>query len=197
MIKRLIDLFLATGALLVLGLPMLLIALWVRLDSPGPALYRQVRVGRHGTTFRIHKFRTMRERDQEDMPLTAEGDARITRAGRWLRARRLDELPQLLDVLGGHMSLVGPRPEVPRYVAHYPPALREEVLSVRPGVTDPAALAHRHEGELLARAADPEQFYIQQVLPAKLQLQVEYVRRATVLTDLAVLLRTAAVMITR
>lgn len=197
MVKRLFDLLLAAALLALLSGPMLLIALWIRLDSSGPALYRQERVGRQGRLFRIHKFRTMHLRAQEDMPLTAEGDDRITRVGRWLRARRLDELPQLFDVLWGDMSFVGPRPEVPRYVVHYPEALRSIVLSVRPGITDPAALAHRHEGEVLARAADPERCYVQQLLPAKLQLQADYIAQATLLTDLGILWRTAAVVFTR
>lgn len=197
MVKRLFDLSLAAILLAVLSVPMGVIALFIRLDSAGPALYRQERVGRHGRVFRIHKFRTMHQRAQEDMPLTADGDARITRAGGWLRARRLDELPQLFDVLSGNMSFVGPRPEVPRYVAHYPDALRSIILSVRPGITDPAALAHRHEGEMLARAPDPEQCYVQQMLPTKLRLQADYIAQANLLTDLAVLWRTAAVVFTR
>lgn len=197
MAKRLFDLIVATVALTLLAVPMVLIALWIRFDSPGPALYRQERVGRLGRHFWIHKFRTMHVRVREDLPLTAEGDARVTRAGRWLRAHRVDELPQLIDVLFGHMSLVGPRPEVPRYVDHYPPELRQVLLSVRPGITDLAALEHRHEGLLLAQAADPEQFYLQQVLPAKLQQQADYIRRATLLTDLQILCRTLTVLWTR
>ena len=197
MAKRLFDLLLASILLSILFLPMLIIAMWIRLDSLGPAVYRQERVGRHGRLFRIHKFRTMQLRAQDDLLLTADGDARITHAGRWLRARRFDELPQLFDVLRGSMSFVGPRPEVPRYVALYPETVRDIVLSVRPGITDPATLANRHEGELLACASDPEQFYVQQLLPAKLQLQADYIVRATLLTDLGILLRTAAVMVTQ
>ena len=121
---------------------------------------------------------------------TAAGDPRITRTGAWLRRRKLDELPQLLDVLAGHMSLVGPRPEVPQYVALYPPALREQVLAVRPGITDPVSLEFLDESERLARAADPEREYMEVILPAKLQASVAYARRATLTSDLGVLWRT-------
>ena len=197
MVKRLFDLAFASLALILLAVPMVVIAVWIRLDSPGPAFYRQERVGRHGQLFRIHKFRTMWQRTSEALPLTARGDARITRVGHWLRDRRIDEWPQLLDVLRGQMSLVGPRPEVPRYVQHYPDELRAVVLSVRPGITDPATLAHRHEGEILSKAADAEQHYLTHILPVKLRMQAEYIRSANLLTDLQVLWRTAAVMFTR
>lgn len=196
MAKRLFDLAVAATALLLLAPLLLGVALWIRLDSPGPALFRQERVGRHGRTFRIHKFRTMRT-DAPGLLLTVGRDERITRAGRWLRSRRLDELPQLLDVLKGDMSLVGPRPEVPRYVRHYPAALRERVLSVRPGITDPASLAHLDENALLARAADPERAYIEQVLPAKLALAADYAAAATLASDLRILLRTLRMLAAR
>ena len=130
MAKRAFDLAVATLLLLLLSPLMLMIAAWIKLDSPGPVFFRQARVGRHGVPFRIHKFRTMRA-DAQGGTLTLERDPRITRAAAWLRPRRLDELPQLLDVLAGTMSLVGPRPEVPEYVAHYPAALREQALAVR------------------------------------------------------------------
>jgi lipopolysaccharide/colanic/teichoic acid biosynthesis glycosyltransferase len=196
MAKRCFDLVVAFLALLLLSPLLLGIALWIRLDSPGPALFRQERVGRHGRPFRIHKFRTMRT-GAAGLPLTVGRDGRITRAGRWLRSRRLDELPQLIDVLKGDMSLVGPRPEVPRYVAHYPAALREAVLSVRPGITDPASLAHLDEDALLARAADPERAYVEQVLPRKLELAARYARSATLASDLRILLRTLRMLAAR
>jgi lipopolysaccharide/colanic/teichoic acid biosynthesis glycosyltransferase len=169
---------------------MLVIAAWIRLDSPGPVFFRQQRVGRHGVPFAIHKFRTMRA-DAGGLPLTVGADARITRAGRWLRRTRLDELPQLLDVLAGHMSLVGPRPEVPRYVALYPPALRDRALAVRPGITDPASLEHLDEAALLAAAADPEREYVERILPRKVAQAAAYAERATLASDLVVLARTA------
>ncbi len=190
MAKRLFDVAVSVLALLLLALPMLAIAAWIRLDSPGPVFFRQQRVGRHGVPFAIHKFRTMRA-DAGGLPLTVGADARITRAGRWLRRTRLDELPQLLDVLAGHMSLVGPRPEVPRYVALYPPALRDRALAVRPGITDPASLEHLDEAALLAAAADPEREYVERILPRKVALAAAYAERATLASDLAVLARTA------
>lgn len=193
--KRCMDVVVAAGALVLLALPMLVIAAWIRLDSPGPVLFRQVRVGRHGVPFRIHKFRTMVHAPQDGGPqLTVGADRRVTRAGAWLRRTRLDELPQLIDVLRGRMSLVGPRPEVPRYVALYPAVLREVVLSVRPGLTDPASLEFRNEAERLARAADPEREYVEAVLPAKLGLSADYLRQASVWQDLRVLWRTLGVL---
>jgi len=191
--KRAFDLLGAAVALLLLAPVMLAVALWVKLDSPGPVFYRQQRVGRHGVPFAIHKFRTMHAGAQ-GLPLTVGADPRITRAGSWLRQTRLDELPQLIDVLLGRMSLVGPRPEVPRYVALYPPALRERALSVRPGLTDPASLAWIDEAAQLARAADPEREYVEVILPAKLQHAADYADRATLITDLQVLWRTARVL---
>lgn len=193
MAKRLFDIAVSGLALLLLALPMLAIAAWIRLDSPGPVFFRQQRVGRHGVPFAIHKFRTMRAGAQ-GLPLTVGADARITRAGRWLRRTRLDELPQLLDVLAGHMSLVGPRPEVPRYVALYPPALRDRALAVRPGITDPASLEHLDEAALLAAAADPEREYVERILPRKVAQAAAYAERATLASDLAVLARTARVL---
>lgn len=191
MAKRLVDLVVAVGGLLLLSPLLLLIALAVKLDSPGPVFFRQERVGRHGRPFRIHKFRTMvDDAPRRGPPLTVGDDARITRSGRWLRARRFDELAQLIDVLRGDMSIVGPRPELPRYVALYPPALRERVLAVRPGITDPASLAHLDESALLARAADPEREYVEVVLPRKLALAADYADHASLASDLRVLWRT-------
>ena len=185
MVKRLFDLVCAGIGLLLLSPLLLAVALWIRLDSPGPAFFRQRRVGRFGAPFDIHKFRTMRVDAPALGPqLTVGADPRITRAGRFLRRSKLDELPQLLDVLAGTMSLVGPRPEVPRYVAMYPAALRDKVLSVRPGLTDPASIAYRDESTLLARAADPERVYVEQVMPAKLRCAAQYVDQMSLLGDL-------------
>jgi lipopolysaccharide/colanic/teichoic acid biosynthesis glycosyltransferase len=192
--KRLFDIVVSLAALLLLALPMLAVAAWIKLDSPGPVFFRQQRVGRHGVPFAIHKFRTMRH-GAGGPALTVGDDARITRAGRWLRRTRLDELPQLLDVLAGDMSLVGPRPEVPRYVALYPPGLRERALAVRPGLTDPASLAYIDEAALLAAAADPEREYVERILPAKLQAAAAYAERATLASDIAVLARTARALL--
>jgi lipopolysaccharide/colanic/teichoic acid biosynthesis glycosyltransferase len=155
-------------------------------------------VGRFGRPFRIHKFRTMVvDAPQRGLALTVGADPRITSSGNWLRRTRLDELPQLIDVLAGHMSLVGPRPEVPRYVQHYPPALRERALAVRPGITDPSSLDFLDEGELLAAAADPEREYIDRILPRKLQAAADYAARATLWTDLRVIARTVRMLLQR
>ena len=192
--KRVFDIGVATLALLLLWPVLLAVALWVKLDSPGPVFFRQQRVGRHGVLFNIHKFRTMQV-NAEGLPLTVGQDPRVTRAGRVLRPSRLDELPQLLDVLQGTMSLVGPRPEVPRYVALYPADLRLRALAVRPGITDPASLAHLNEAALLAAAADPEREYVEVILPAKLRHAADYAERATLATDLQVLWRTLRLLL--
>jgi lipopolysaccharide/colanic/teichoic acid biosynthesis glycosyltransferase len=198
MAKRLFDLLGAALSLAVLAPLLVAIALAVKLDSKGPVLFRQQRVGRRGRPFRIHKFRTMVADAPERGPqFTSAGDPRVTRVGAWLRHHRLDELPQLIDVLKGDMSLVGPRPEVPRYVALYPPALRERVLAVRPGITDPSSLEFVDEGERLARAADPEREYIDAILPRKLECAAAYASRATLWTDLAVIGRTLRLLLRR
>lgn len=187
--KRGFDLVGAGVALVLLAPVMLAVALAVKLDTPGPVFFRQVRVGRHGRPFRIHKFRTM-VHEAGGPELTVGDDRRITRSGAFLRRTKLDELAQLIDVLQGSMSLVGPRPEVPRYVALYPDALRAKLLAVRPGITDPASLAFGDENALLAQAADPERAYVEDVMPRKLALAEAYVDRAGVITDLKVLART-------
>ncbi|HMO45593.1 MAG TPA: sugar transferase [Rubrivivax sp.] len=189
MAKRVFDLLAAALLLMLLSPLMLAIAACIKLDSKGPVLFRQTRVGRHGVPFGMHKFRTMRA-DARGSALTVGRDPRITRAGAWLRPRRLDELPQLIDVLTGAMSLVGPRPEVPEYVAHYPAALRDRALAVRPGITSLGALEFLDEAEQLARAADPEREYIERMLPRKAQLAADYAARASLRGDLAVLART-------
>ena len=193
MAKRLFDLLGAALALLLL-LPLLLaIALWIKLDSKGPALFRQQRVGRHGREFAIHKFRTMvADAPERGLQITIGDDPRITTAGTFLRRSKLDELPQLIDVLAGHMSLVGPRPEVPAYVAHYPAELRDKVLAVRPGITDPVSLELADESERLGRAAEPEREYVEVMLPRKLHASVAYAERATLWTDLWIIGRTLA-----
>jgi lipopolysaccharide/colanic/teichoic acid biosynthesis glycosyltransferase len=189
--KRLVDVALAGVALVLLSPLMAVVAVAVRIDSAGPVLFRQERVGRAGRPFRIHKFRTMVvDAERRGLPLTVGDDRRITRVGRFLRRHRLDELPQLVDIIKGDMSLVGPRPELPRYVATYPPHLRERALALKPGLTDPASLANLDESERLAQAADAEREYIDVLLPAKLELSIGYAQRATVVSDLRVLAKT-------
>ncbi|WP_338413226.1 sugar transferase [uncultured Sphaerotilus sp.] len=198
MAKRLFDLLLSSLGLAVLALPLALVALAIRLDSPGPVFYRQVRVGLRGREFRIHKFRTMAHDPGDRGPqLTVGLDARITRVGAFLRRTKLDELAQLFDVFEGTMSLVGPRPEVPRYVALYPAELREKVLSVRPGITDFASIEYRDESTLLAQSADPERTYREVILPTKLALQARYVDRSGLGTDLVLIGRTVWAIIAR
>lgn len=197
--KRTLDVV-ASGAGLVLTSPLFIgIAAAIRADSPGPVFFRQVRVGRGGEEFSIHKFRTMRvERPGEKrVAVSAAGDPRVTRVGRVLRRTKLDELPQLIDVLTGRMSLVGPRPEVPQYVAQWDPASRDVILSVRPGITDPASLAGIDEAAELAGAADPERYYVDVLLPRKQAMYVEYVRGATLLGDLRLIASTLRAVVRR
>lgn len=194
--KRCFDLIASALGLLVLAPVLLLMAAWIKLDTPGPVFYRQERVGRFGRRFRIHKFRTMRHDPAGAGPqITVGADARITRSGHFLRASKLDELAQLIDVFVGDMSLVGPRPEVPRYVAVYPVAMREKVLSVRPGITDFASLEFRNESDLLAQAADPEREYVEVILPHKLGLAARYVDAASLATDLRLIVRTVRAIV--
>lgn len=194
--KRLFDLLGAAVGLALLSPLLLVLALVIKLDSPGPVFFRQQRVGRFGQPFLIHKFRTMvADAPQRGLAITVGADPRITKTGAWLRRTRLDELPQLIDVLRGDMSLVGPRPEVPRYVQHYPPGLRERALAVRPGITDPSSLAFIDEADLLAQAADPERDYVELILPRKLQAAADYAERASLRTDLLVIARTLRVLV--
>jgi lipopolysaccharide/colanic/teichoic acid biosynthesis glycosyltransferase len=189
--KRLFDILASAVGLVILAPLLLLAALAVRLDSAGPALFRQVRVARGGRPFKMLKFRSMRNSAANSGPLiTTAGDARITTVGAFLRRTKLDELPQLINVLKGDMSLVGPRPEVPKYVALYPADLREVILSVRPGITDEASIEFREESALLATADDPELRYIQEILPRKLELYAQYARHHSFLGDLGIILRT-------
>lgn len=190
--------FVAALAVLILIWPLLLlIALWIKLDSRGPAFFRQVRVGRHCRLFRIWKFRTMSIGADAHRQITVGADPRVTRAGRVLRRFKLDELPQLFNVLVGEMSLVGPRPEVVKYVEMYPPQARDKVLSVRPGITAPTALEFYDEAALLAAASDPEREYVERILPAKLAAYAEYVDTATLLGDAKTLLLTVAAIVRR
>ncbi|MEY4765748.1 MAG: hypothetical protein RI907_2421 [Pseudomonadota bacterium] len=196
MAKRAFDLLLSSLGLLLLSPVLLLMALAVKLDSPGPVFYRQERVGLHGRVFRIHKFRTMHHNPQAlGLQITVGRDPRITRVGHWLRETKADELAQLLDVWLGDMSLVGPRPEVPRYVAHYPSAMKAKVLSVKPGITDIASIEYRDENRILAQAADPEHAYIHDVMPHKLALAAQYVDQASVWLDIQLIWRTVRAIV--
>ena len=188
--KRAFDLVAAVLGLVVLSPLLALVATAIVALDGRPVFYRQVRVGRGGRPFRIWKFRTMRPAiSGAGREITVGGDPRVTRVGAFLRRHKLDELPQLLNVVAGEMSLVGPRPEVPRYVAFYN-AEQRRVLDARPGITDPASLAYRDEESMLARAADPEAAYLAEVMPAKLRLNLEYAERATLRSDLRLVART-------
>lgn len=192
--KRALDVV-ASAAGLVALLPLLAaLALAVRADG-GPAFFRQERIGRDGRPFRLWKFRTMvPDAARLGPPLTSAHDPRVTAVGRWLRRARLDELPQLLNVLAGEMSLVGPRPEVPRYVARYT-AEQRAVLALVPGITDPASIAYRDEARLLAAADDPERLYVERIVPDKIRRNLAYAREASVARDVGVLLATLAALL--
>lgn len=193
--KRALDVVLAAGAL-VMSSPLIgLSALAVKLDSPGPAIYRGLRVGRGGREFHIYKLRTMTlGADQQGPAITVAQDGRVTRIGRLLRRSKLDELPQLWNVVLGDMSLVGPRPEHPDYVKHYTPE-QKEVLSVRPGMTGPAAMQFADEERLLL--GDAQSTYITHVMPQKLELDLDYVRHRSLLGDLRILVETGLFVLRR
>ena len=190
MIKRLVDIAGASLGLLLFSPLFPILAALVKLDSSGPVLFRQERIGRGFTPFLIYKFRTMAaDRANEGLCITSRNDARITRVGRWLRATKLDELPQLLNVLLGDMSLVGPRPEVRHYVELFRSEY-EQLLSIRPGMTDLASLKYHDEGDVLAQVEDPEAEYVTRILPDKIELGNMYLRRASLLFDLSLILNT-------
>jgi lipopolysaccharide/colanic/teichoic acid biosynthesis glycosyltransferase len=187
--KRLFDVLIAAFALFICAPLFLALAILIKLDSRGPVFFRGTRVGKDGVLFSIYKFRTMvSDAAQRGAGITTRNDPRITRVGKFLRRSKLDELPQLWNVLRGEMSLVGPRPEDPRYLRYYSPAQRA-VLRATPGITSVASLAFRHEEQMLEGAAW-EETYIQRVLPAKLDLELAYLQRRTFWSDLAVLGRT-------
>ncbi|MGO4325654.1 sugar transferase [Cupriavidus sp. 2TAF22] len=197
LIKRLFDLVASAAGLLVMAPVFAAIAIAIKRESPGPVFFRQERVGLHGRTFHIHKFRTMVVSGEGKGPLITIGaDRRITASGAFLRKYKLDELAQLIDVFTGEMSLVGPRPEVPKYVALYPADVRETVLSVRPGITDLASIEYKDENALLGKSADPERTYVEEVMPAKLRYCVEYVRNRSLWLDLRIIYRTVVAVLT-
>ncbi len=188
--KRLVDIVLALPAAILLMPVFIVIAIWIKLDSHGPVFYLQERIGKNRRPFRIFKFRTMHTDADKKGLLTVGGkDPRVTGAGYLLRKYKLDELPQLINVLIGNMSLVGPRPEVKKYVDLYSPA-QLAVLSVKPGITDYASIEYADENELLARSADPENTYIHEVMPAKLQLNLRYIEEQGLMTDLRIIFQT-------
>lgn len=188
--KRLFDIVAGGLGLLILSPLFLVLAVWIRLDSEGPVFYRQTRVGRHNRDFRIFKFRSMKEGADKQGLITVGGhDPRITRSGYFIRRYKLDELPQLINVFLGDMSLVGPRPEVRKYVDMYTPE-QMHVLDVRPGITSLASIRYRNENELLDKADDPDRFYIDVIMQDKLAIDLEYVRQASFWYDIKLIIRT-------
>lgn len=176
--------------LLVLGPLFLLLAIWVKLDSAGPVFYRQTRVGRNNRDFRLYKFRSMRVGSDRQGLITVGGhDPRVTRSGYFIRKYKLDELPQLINVFLGDMSLVGPRPEVRKYVDMYT-AEQLHVLDVRPGITDMASIRYRNENELLASVPDPDRYYVEVIMPDKLRINLDYVSRHSFWFDLGLIFET-------
>ncbi|WP_306601911.1 sugar transferase [Geothrix sp. 21YS21S-2] len=191
---RLFDFFSSLLGLVVLSPFLLLVGLLVKLEDGGAVFYRQVRVGRHGRPFRILKFRTMAvDADRKGPLLTVGRDVRITRLGAMLRAWKIDELPQLVNVLTGDMGLVGPRPEVPRYVSIYSKD-QARVLELRPGITDAASIAYRYENDLLRDCEDPETFYKENILPNKIRINLEYAAQATFSSNIKVILATLGLL---
>lgn len=194
-VKRFFDIVLSLIGLLILAIPMVIIALIIKLGDGGSVFFKQERVGRDHQVFNILKFRTM----VEDAPekggqITIGQDKRITKVGGFLRKYKLDELPQLINVFVGHMSLVGPRPEVPKYVRLYDKT-QSQVLLVRPGITDLASISYRSESDILAQAEDPERAYIEDIMPEKLRLNTEYINKMSLLYDLRLIFRTLKVVV--
>ena len=188
--KRVFDIIASGLGLLILSPLFLVIAVWVKLDSPGPVFYKQVRVGRNNKDFYLYKFRSMRVGSDKKGLITVGGrDPRVTRSGYYIRKYKLDEFPQLINVFKGDMSLVGPRPEVRKYVDLYTPE-QMHVLEVRPGVTDLASIRYRNENELLAKASDPEQYYRDIVMQDKLRINLEYVRNHSFFGDICLIFKT-------
>jgi lipopolysaccharide/colanic/teichoic acid biosynthesis glycosyltransferase len=186
MLKRTLDIVASAAVLIILSPFLLLIGLLVRLTSAGPAFYRATRTGLYGREFKLYKFRSMViDADRRGPGITTAGDRRITPVGRILRRTKLDELPQFLNVLKGDMSIVGPRPEDPRYVTYYTPEQRA-VLNVRPGITSPASVEYRNE-EVMLQGQDWETTYIQKIMPAKLALDLDYAQNASVWRDIRIL----------
>lgn len=193
--KKLFDIVASGLGLIVLSPLFLIIAIWIKLDSKGPVFYRQVRVGMDNKDFRIFKFRSMRVGSDKGSLVTIGGrDPRVTRSGYWIRKFKLDELPQLINVFIGDMSLVGPRPEVRHYVDYWTPE-QMHVLDVRPGITDPASIKFRNENELMEKADDPEKYYIEVIMQEKIKLYLEYVEKHSFLYDIGLIFKTFWVII--
>ncbi len=193
--KRLFDIVASGLGLVMLSPLFLILTIWIKLDSKGPVFYRQVRVGRYNKDFRIFKFRSMRVGADKGSLVTIGGrDPRVTKSGYWIRKFKLDELPQLINVFVGDMSLVGPRPEVRHYVDYWTPE-QMLVLDERPGITDPASIKFRNENELMEQAEDPEKYYIEVIMQEKIKLYLEYVEKHNFFYDLCLIFKTFWVIV--
>lgn len=194
--KRLFDIVASGLGLIVLSPLFLILAIWIKLDSKGPVFYRQLRVGRNNKDFRIFKFRSMRMGADKGSLVTIGGrDPRVTRSGYYIRKYKFDELPQLINVFIGDMSLVGPRPEVRHYVNYWTPE-QMHVLDVTPGITDPASIMFRNENELMEKAEDPEDYYIHVIMQEKIKLYLEYVQNHSFFYDIRLIFKTFKVIVT-
>lgn len=194
--KQVFDFLMALFGLIILAPLFACLAIWIKLDSKGPLFFKQTRVGKNGKPFKIHKFRSMKVDSESKGKLTVgSDDLRITNSGKFIRKYKLDELPQLIDVLRGKMSLVGPRPEVPEFIAKYPKDVRDKVLSVKPGITDNASILLVDENKLLSNFDDPEIGYIQRILPIKQRLYVKYINERSFLGDVCLIFKTVVKII--
>ena len=190
LMKRLFDIIASGCGLLILSPMLFIVAIWIKLDSKGPVFFRQIRVGRHNKNFQIYKFRSMRINSDKGSQITIGGhDSRITKCGYFIRKTKIDELPQLINVFVGDMSLVGPRPEVRYYVDMWTPE-QMRVLDVRPGITDPASICYCNENELLEKVEDPEHYYINVIMQDKIKLYLEYVEKYGFWYDLKLIFMT-------
>ncbi|MED5604969.1 sugar transferase [Fusobacterium pseudoperiodonticum] len=189
MLKRIFDIISSLFGLILLSPFMIIIAILIKFDSKGPIFFKQVRVTKNGREFKIFKYRTMRVGSDKFSQITVGKDSRITKVGDFLRKYKLDEIPQLINVLIGDMSLVGPRPEVPKYVALYTEEQRE-ILKVRAGITDYASIEFSNENDILANEADPEKAYIEKIMPRKIELNKKYLSEISVMTDIKIILLT-------
>lgn len=188
--KRLFDITASFFGILILSPLFIFISLWVGLSSKGGVFYKQIRVGKNNKDFKLYKFRSMRvNSDKQGLLTVGSKDSRITKAGYFIRKYKIDELPQLFNVLKGDMSFVGPRPEVRRYVDLYSEE-QMKVLSVRPGITDPASIKYRNENDILSSASNPEQYYIQHIMPDKLKINIDYINNRTFVKDIKIIFQT-------
>lgn len=188
-LKRIFDIVMSLMGIVFLLPLMIVVGIIIKITSKGPILFKQVRVTKNGKEFKIYKFRTMRENSEGNKQITVGNDSRITGIGKILRKTKLDEIPQLFNVLFGQMSLVGPRPEVPKYVALYTEEQRE-ILNVRAGITDYASIYFSNESELLGKAEDPEKFYVEKIMPHKIKLNKKYIKEIGIFTDIKIIILT-------